>query len=1815
MIKTYMTRIFTVALLMMFSMGASADVKIFYGEKGEELKTGETKIKADNGTIAIEQKASDDGSSTTIYLTFSPNNGYTISSDNIEVYAVISPNSSSTRTPEISGDPLKLTEESSKSPEKRYSVKIDSNLGLWIKKAEFVSGSKGNRNITYTYYALHNKDKGYLKQYKGIVGNDATFRHLTHDDNGSSMWVYSSDGYLQQEMYYLNVLNGQTLVLSTTPVTQWSLIDDGDKKRFQMNGSTKILGFDGSKVVLTDNPTYKYAACTLTVTENNSKWEGPKDVSWTVQSPQLVTYLRTYYLRNITVKIDKNDAGTENVQVANGDSRCYFSLTYSTTSDANKGTKWDINETTGVIRNISTDNKQQSVTATYTLTPLNPIVLKDHPATTAAVTIKVNAKALVPDGNKKYLLFNTQDNNYRFPKATSSLSEGDLLPVNGKQSDLTEAVKGEISWDIEVDGDEGYYLFKNVTTGRYFYYDASDYTVSDYGAVKIGSTTPGDDTRYKFRLYSNAGNRDPFGGCTYIIPYDKQFAVWKSDGVLAELYFALYMNTSASTKIASIYKASDNAKWKIYTYEWEYRLWDNWNINGDQNIYSAGTKNYTASTWFSRNIKGTPANGEHCMLPGSKTHTGITYTWELNGLTDYISTSDALASGTSTLTASVNSLPPGTRTGTLKVTANITSPANKSNNKTIPLTLYNLNPTFVDIDELSDITDANGLYKLTSDNTYSSSNKPGVTSFSGTLDGNGHTVSGLTAPLFSTLDGATVRNLTFDNVNITTGTNVGAVCGEATGNTRIYNCGILATNSTLDEKGDITSCSSSVGGSNYVGGLVGLLNGSARVINCFSYANITGGTDVGGIVGHNNYESKMGDIKTMVMNCMFYGDITGVGSKAPVYNGVIISNKDNKGLGNYNYFYDGASYVKNRNIDVYNCALAAEKRFLQRFEFYRHLLNSNRKLAAWYITNNTADANMMFKWVQKPSQIGSTTPYPILKASNDENGDAILYPSVVNLDVANVTDISASLVNGNPTEQDRNKGCKLGTLKVNIKMGSGGAIYGPPTNASITTATKYLAITDKDYDHDNFNYGKVQLPYYNEVGSYNCTGYRVVTGWKIVDFHGGGTAGSFTTGEDATYDNNGNLATTPYNFADRKCTNKDLYGTNGSNRVFAQGAYFNVPEGVTEITIEPYWGKAAYLADAYLNVVYNTGHGTAYNVTDMGQQYKNDNSYTICGENQKVYTSLDNAVANGNNSLFKNVTYTSHTVYDNAVVLVGNYHLVKQKNSMYDSDKPFTIMSIDEDKDNEPDNTFILQFTSRQNTTPIRFDFINMPGLGMAQKSAEATTMPNIGIFKPNGWFEITNTATIRLGQFEYDKSAKKDAPLILLGGVIDQMVSCNDKSTPAHTIYMILGDNVWFNEFQNGIHQDQKNSTKHTPISVVGGEFGEFHLTGTYRADANVVNDNAECYIDGGKFGEITGAGLDGLGSTTAKGNVTWIIDHADIDEFYGGGINYNKPIWGNIYTTISNSHVGIFCGGPKFGDMKDGKTVTTTATNCVFNTFFGAGYGGTSYNRYSPQNKTDAVNYSWNTWVNSNYNHDYNTTYKAVATNYKYEFIPMSGGMGNNVARIMINYAGFSLATTHNITTTLTGCTVNNNFYGGGKLGKVVGNIISTLDGCTVKGSAFGAGFSATMDPVKVMGTGGFQTEPYYLDQAGIYQDGVYPLTDDYKWVHKDEVKSTESAINEGNKELYTTVDLKKSNLGSVNGNVNLTIKGNSVIGTIGNSQTGDVYGGGDESYVTGSGNKITVTLAGNTEVYGNVFGGGNEGLVEGSTEVKILENVPNN
>ena len=1102
---------------------------------------------------------------------------------------------------------------------------------------------------------------------------------------------------------------------------------------------------------------------------------------------------------------------------------------------------------------------------------------------------------------------------------------------------------------------------------------------------------------------------------------------------------------------------------------------------------------------------------------------------------------------------------------------------------------------FTPITSLSQISnDLTGKYILTADvdaSTLSSS----LGAFSGTLEAAidpstnmPYRIYSLSVPLFTTLTG-TVKNLVLEDVNITTGTNVGAIACNVTGTSTniavIYNCGIL---------------SGSISGTEHVGGLVGDLGVSnnndncyARVINCYSFANITSGTEKGGIVGHNYYGSKSGTntIRSMVMNCMFYGDIATTNDNAtdasiyPIYGGTIISNDNTSKLNNYNYFLYEALYSSKRKIPDanYNCALTAEKRFLVQFEFFRNLLNSTREIAAWYATGSTANAHTkMLKWVLDKS----VAPYPVLK----EQGT---YSSVVNYDPKKTYDSETCQMVARSIVTGENKGKNLGTLTVNISIGTG---Y--PANAAIKDGKSQITLqrTDKDFDDYNFNYDKVQLPYYNEVGTKNCTGNKVVTGWKITGMTGG-TQGTFTAADQ--WDG--------YNFADRSTYDKDLY----PNQVYSQGAYFDVPTGVTEIDIEPYWGKAAYLSDAN----YDQYGYAAGGVTDFGTRYSNNTSYNINGSSQKVYTSISNAV----NAL---TGVDSPTVYDYAVVLVGNYHKGTD-NELSSGSTPFSIMSIDLNEDNEPDYSLIYRSGKQKSFCPIRFDFINVPGMAMAHKTSSDANMGIPGNTKMIGWFEITNTALIHYAQFEYDNENKKNGsyPLILLGGVIEQFVSTNGTDaagTVANTKYIHVGSNVWFKLFNNGCHMDKKKvKTPHIPISVTGGQYDEFYLSGYFQPDAPYHDDDAECYIDGGYFGDVAGAGQEKI-----NGDVKWYVNHAYIENFYGGGINVDKPIAGDITNTIMNSYIGLYCAGPKFGDVQTDKKVTTYAENSTFGTFYGAGYGGTAFVRriWSPgndggHNRYGAVTYPWNDWLcdatddHEGYVRGKYVTNVGYAADYEAE--NFEGSSTNTVARLYIKYASLSLAKTKNVSSKLESCTVEQNFYGGGKLGTVDGTAVSELNNCTIMGNVFGGGYSATTPTVYVYPavsktgttyTNCYDPEPTYNSNTGQFEKGVRPDPVEYTWSSSG--STSEPFTDDGDSHMiYTGQNL--DDLGKVLSNVTLTLKGNTTIGTLGDSNTGNVYGGGDESAVNGN---ATVILQGKAEVYGNVFGGGNHGTVAGNTEVII-------
>ena len=246
------------------------------------------------------------------------------------------------------------------------------------------------------------------------------------------------------------------------------------------------------------------------------------------------------------------------------------------------------------------------------------------------------------------------------------------------------------------------------------------------------------------------------------------------------------------------------------------------------------------------------------------------------------------------------------------------------------------------VTSLSQITSANGNYVLAAD--IDASGFVGFssffTTFRGTLDGGYHTISGLTVPLFNTLNGATVKNLRIDNVSINrTGANAdaGAVCVTATGNTKVYNCGVLATTA------------SSVRGTRYVGGLVGTISSgtgsNVRVVNCYNYATVSGGTYAAGIVGYNqgtvSGTTTVNTTGVRIAMCMMYGDMTTGTNRSPVYGGNHTNNEQK--LTEYNYYRSRA----NLTYTAYNDQLAIDKdAFLTRFPFYRHILNTHREMAA-----------------------------------------------------------------------------------------------------------------------------------------------------------------------------------------------------------------------------------------------------------------------------------------------------------------------------------------------------------------------------------------------------------------------------------------------------------------------------------------------------------------------------------------------------------------------------------------------------------------------------------------------------------------------------------------------------------------------------------------------------------------------------------------------------------------------------------------------------------------------------------------------------
>ena len=1158
------------------------------------------------------------------------------------------------------------------------------------------------------------------------------------------------------------------------------------------------------------------------------------------------------------------------------------------------------------------------------------------------------------------------------------------------------------------------------------------------------------------------------------------------------------------------------------------------------------------------------------------------------------------------------------------------------------------------ITSLSQITNASGTYVITQD-IDASGFTTSIASFSGTVtaqaksDGTYPVISGLNKPLFTTCTNATISNIMLKDVHISQSGYVGAICGTANGTTRIYNCGILPTTNEHSTTGRSTVASTD----NHCGSLVGYLDGYARVINSFSYANVAAGSggNAGGLVGHNTTATMQGNnqtnfnnnVKTMVVNCMFYGDITAGATKRPVYGGTAIVNNDKDRVNNYNYYCEEeASYDDSYTaISDYNYSWPVAKKHLTRFEVYRNILNSNRRLCTWWVSGtykkdaatDATDAEVKRVGIAKWVLDRTIAPYPILKkwgkyySTFDMDPNYVWNPKTM----SNVARSSANAWEGK----------SYGTLSVTINGGS---------NNSSASTTKNITITDMDTLDYDYCYYKIQLPYYNDVfgnpeSDTWTTKYannyttKVVTGWKVTNVTGG-TQGSFVEDWESGY-----------NFADRKCTDKDKHSVSG--RVFAQGGYYYVPDGVTAITIEAYWGNAVYLCNSNRRLdKMNNGTSEFYISGKLPEKVGGIN------DNPTVQTSLQNAV--GALKTISDGESPGNTVYDQAIVLVGNYQdyschsNLLLNGSNYNSDaKPFTIMSADFDFDNEPDFCFQagMNNVSRPNFQPIRFDFLMVPDITMAIRTSDKYW--GIRNICPQGHYEVTETSYMYVTQFEYEIRTgnnniyqKHEAPMILNGGEFTQIVSTHTFHQAAQnatatqradrTSYFLMGGKLYMKAFTPGTHVNTRSATRHCAVNAIGGEFPEFYLSGMFRADFYNMTDNPHVYLDGGWFGTVAGAGMESVGAKneTNGGDVTFIINHSRINEFYGGGINATRPVTGTISVTIDNSIVSKYCGGPKLGDMSGTKSITTTATNTVFGQYFGGGNGGTNmfrenkYDGWQIPAPTQTDHSVWDANDKGKFNlftpfkHEDGKGYQAE---FEFELLPIPTGVNTTVPRTYYHYASFSKTTVAPITNTITDCIFKGNFYGGGNLGAVGGDVTSTLKGNTiVHGSVYGAGFSASIPSFPVHDKSSVNYT--YRDFAGFIHDGGLDYnkytsatgahaagdTIYYQWIHDvptgwgispaptttSTSKTFEYPANSGNWYVYTTETL--TGLGTVNGNVTISILGDSEV-------KGSVYGGGDESAVAGN---TTVQLQGSAKVLGNVYGGGNKGQVGGSSEVLIQD-----
>ena len=1667
--KTTLTRLFTVALLMMVSLGAKADVKVLFGEKGTELqpaKNGTITLgqkELTGGTIIISQEEQKDGT-TKVTFAVTPDNGYTMAKDGIELYATIPANAGSTRAPEVSAELTPQCDDFKGDTQKRtYYVNIDSKLALWVKSADFQpqkrDGAKGTTPPLGFWYIANDKglesetsfdyntsttaerfyivpakdpvqpderDAYYSENYDTSDGDPEKPYLTTYRTNRdvNSAWVIKSAG--NNKYFLIHVLTGKYAVYHTTP----DCTSKSHRKVIHLETLADPENVDIAKFYIENGTT-----------------------TYTFRPQSLSTNNRFFNPSNGNKELYHADGGD-----------CNNAGLIGVFSDAtNRGSKWHLESALLPAPTIEYDSENNKFIISY-----------DQ----------------IPEG---YTLLYTTDG-----------SE----PTIGGSTTHTYTNESEIT--LETIGD------------------------NPLKAVVV---------RYGLILTETAIIRKPASPTITPTPGDCNNTVTISTEEGTSVYYTI--NGTDPTNSSTLYTGP-------------------FVLNSDATIkavaYSGNLHSDIISLDYSPNYSNRPTiiqNGATITIEG----TGTFY-YTLNG--DDPTTGSTQYSNPFTLSGNNGDVI------TIKAVA-------KDGDKELSCVVeksVKMGYFISDLTSLEAISSHLGDLCILTDDIDASSLSASISGFTGEFDGGYYTISGLKKPLFDNLNGATVKNVLLDP-NATVSGN-GAICNEAEGSTKIYNCGVL---------------SGTISGSGNVGGLVGHIKSgsSVRVVNCYNFATVSGGSTMAGIVGNN--EGTVGDVR--IAMCMMYGNMSG--GTSPVYAGNHDPNVQN--YTEYNYWRSKA----NLTYTTYNDQLAIDKDdYLTRFPFYRHILNTHRELAAFFLfgesdeTVNEITANEVAEighWVLNKD----LAPYPIVEEWKTNT-------KRTTVDIANnlpdTTEKGAGKLLNDIGDDGYYSGTGTNITKITAMGKNGYLTVNVSINGSDYSAS--LPITDMNEANYDYTWGKVVLPFANEFNGWTRDYSKVCTGWEITSITGG-TAGTFAN----------------YNVSDRDCTAKDLYSNSGY--IFAQGGNYIVPYGVTAINIKAHFANAFYLSDASYDVGYSANFDSP---EPLGGNVST--SY----HEKPVYTDLSTLV---------NALSTTTNPHDQAIVLVGNYHynINTLGGSILNTGKAVTIMSTDEDCNQEPDYGWYTCNTSgRLEVPPLRFDFVPNIEMGMSSRVG-SSLYPGIGIWHTRGWFELTETCVSNMSQceinssdFTYADNGKGNNRWIANSGCFVQIVRARDGNCTKLS-YIQIGGNAYVKELYPGSHTDNARESATVPIAVTGGQVDECYMTG-YKAGATLTGNMIYFWCGGGKIKKFLGAYLE---NPNAAG-ITAKVDHALIGRFFGGGTSAVALIKGDIDITINNSQVDFYCGGPEFGNMVSEKGVTTHAIGTTFGEYYGAGFGGTSitYNREQQNNSlniTDNATTTYDLGFSKYYKRLTNKTDYGIGCCYKFEYIFHSNG-SNGVTRFYTGYAQFDLATTGNVTNVLNYCTIKKlpgtnsptpkestgEFYGAGCQGKVNGTVTSTLTNCTVERNAFGGGYKAESNEVEVYTT----TQPsysVYTKETGIFSDfGEFPTPEPYTWVHGDN-----DAVGTGDDagKLFTSKILTE--LGNVTGNIELTINGGYVGGTAQGATPevpattttdaipagGCVYGGGNESK---SLSNATVTLKGDAVIYGDVFGGGNKADVQGSATVNIQQ-----